>query len=100
MKKWNGSRVEAEGQMARSKRGASPQGAVTSKRRSQLPFCLAPSRVALILALACVARLAEIAADIGYASPARTASRLGQHQNPQQSGPLQFFNSLPGDKYE
>jgi hypothetical protein len=62
LKKWNGSRVEAEGQMARSKRGASPHGAVTSKRRSQLLFCLAPSRVALILALACIARLAEIAA--------------------------------------
>ena len=102
MKKWNGSRVEAEGQMARSKRGASPSRTcgITSKRRSQLPFCLAPSRVALILALACVARLAEIAADIGYASPARTASRLGQHQNPQQRGPLRFFNSLPGDQYE
>ena len=41
--------------------------------RGQLPFCLAPSRVALILALAFVARLAEIARDIGYASPARTA---------------------------
>ena len=69
MKKWNGSRVEAEGQMARSKRGASPSrnGGITSKRRSQLPFCLAPSMVALILALACVARLAEIAADIGTA---------------------------------
>ena len=77
-----------------------PAGAVTSKRRSQLPFCLAPSRVALILALACVARLAEIATDIGYASPARTASRLGQHQNSQQRGPLQFSNSLPGNKYE
>src|SRR6266481_3703442 len=85
LKKWNGSRVEAEGQMARSKRGASPSrnGGITSKRRSQLPFCLAPSRVALILAPKAfgVARLAEIAADIGCASPARTASRLGQHQN-------------------
>ena len=29
--------------------------------RGQLPFCLAPFRVALILPLACVARLAEIA---------------------------------------
>src|SRR6266853_3302273 len=44
--------------------------------------------------------LAEIAADIGYASPARTASRLGQHQNSQQRGPFQFFNSLLGDRYE
>jgi hypothetical protein len=42
----------------------------------------------LLLALAGVARLAEIAADIG------TASRLGQRQNQQQRGPLQYFNSL------
>src|SRR6266850_1756597 len=35
--------------------------------RGQLPFCLAPSTVALILALAGVARWAEIAADIGAA---------------------------------
>ena len=80
--------------MARSEGGASPERAATTERRRQLPFCLAPSRVALILALACVARLAEIAADIGYASPARTAGRLGQRQNPQQRDPLQYFNSL------
>ena len=79
MKKWNGSRVEAERQMARSKRGASPQGAVTSKRRSQLPFCLAPSRVALILALACVARLAEIATNIGTALHALASTKI--HSN-------------------
>src|SRR6266516_6959899 len=66
-------------EMARSKRGASPQGAVTSKRRSQLPFCLAPSRVALILALACVARLAEIAADIGTALRALASTKI--HSN-------------------
>ena len=99
MKKWNGSRVEAEGWMARSEGGASPKRAVTTVRRRQLPFCFAPSTVTLILTLACVARLAEIAADIGDASPARTASRLGQHQYPQQRGPLQFFNSLLGDQY-
>src|SRR5207237_264528 len=29
----------------------------------------------------------------------RCASRLGQHQNPQQRGPLQFSNSLPGDSF-
>src|SRR6266705_1477229 len=56
-----------------------PQGAVTSKRRSQLPFCLAPSRVALILALACVARLAEIAADIGAALRALASTKI--HSN-------------------
>ena len=81
MKKWNGSRVEAEGRMARSKRGASPSrnGGITSKRRSQLPFCLAPSRVALILALACVARLAEIAADISTALRALASTKI--HSN-------------------
>ena len=36
----------------------------TNERRSQLPFCLAPSTVALILTLACVARLAEIGTAI------------------------------------
>ena len=81
MKKWNGSRVEAEGQMARSKRGASPSRTcgITSERRSQLPFSLAPSRVALILALACVPRLAEIAADIGTALRALASTKI--HSN-------------------
>jgi len=51
--------------MASSERGASPQRGVTTERRSQSPLCLAPSTVALILALAFVARLAEIALDIG-----------------------------------
>src|SRR5258707_14316133 len=50
LKKWYGSLVEEKGQMARSKRGASPQGNVTSKRRSQLPFCVSPSRAAWISA--------------------------------------------------
>ena len=49
------------------------------ERRSQLPFCLAPSRVALILALACVARLAEIAADIGAALRALASAKI--HSN-------------------
>jgi hypothetical protein len=44
----------------------------------------------LILALACVARLAEIAADIGTALRA-----LANAQNPQQRGLLQYFNRLP-----
>jgi len=79
LKKWSGSRVEAEGQMARSERGASPQGAVTTKRRRQLPFCLAPSTVALILALACVSCLAEITADIGTALRALASTKI--HSN-------------------
>jgi hypothetical protein len=45
------------------------------------------------LALAGVARLAEIAADIGTAR-----SRLDQRQSRQQRGPFQYFNSLLGLK--
>ena len=65
--------------MARSEGGASPKRAVTTERRRQLPFCLAPSTVALILALACVARLAEIAADIGTALRALASTKI--HSN-------------------
>ena len=56
-----------------------PAEAVTSERRSQLPFCLAPSTVALILALAFVARLAEIALDIGTALRALANAKI--HSN-------------------
>ena len=79
MKYWSGSRVEAEGRMARSEGGASPKWAVTTERRSQLPFCHAPSTVALILALAYVARLAEIAMDIGAALRALANAKI--HSN-------------------
>jgi hypothetical protein len=79
LKYWDGSRVEAEGRMARSEGGASPKRAVTNERRRQLPFCLAPSTVALILALADVARLAEIAADIGTALRALANAKI--HSN-------------------
>jgi len=65
--------------MARSEGGASPKRAVTTERRRQLPFCLAPSTVALILALACVARLAEIALDIGAALRALANAKI--HSN-------------------
>ena len=81
MKKWSGSRVEVEGRMARSERGASPSRTcgITTERRRQLPFCLAPSTVALILALACVALLAEITADIGTALRALASTKI--HSN-------------------
>ena len=79
MKNWDGSRVEAEGRVARSERGASPQRAVTTERRRQLPFCIAPWTVALILALAFVARLAEIALDIGTALRALANAKI--HSN-------------------
>ena len=41
--------------------------------------CLAPSRIALILALACVARLAEIAADINAVLCALASTKI--HSN-------------------
>jgi hypothetical protein len=65
--------------MARSEGGASPHWAVTTERRRQLPFCLAPSTVALILAWAFVARLAEIALDIGTALRALANTKI--HSN-------------------
>ena len=68
--------------MARSEAGASPPRAVTTERHRQLPFCLAPSTVGLILVLAYVARLAEIAVDIG------AALRALANENPPQRGLL------------
>jgi hypothetical protein len=64
--------------MARSEGGASPKRAVTTERRRQLPFCLAPSTVALILAPKAfgVARLAEIAVDIGAALRALANAKI------------------------
>ena len=61
---WGGSRVEAEGQMARSERSASLL--VGCNERTTPPTARLPRAhgVALILELAFVARLAEIAADI------------------------------------
>ena len=69
--------------------GASPKRAATTERRPQLPFCLAPATVALILALAGVARWAEIAADIGAALRALANAKI--HSN---AAPFQYFNSL------
>jgi hypothetical protein len=61
-------------------REAHSQGwAVTTKQRGQLPFCLAPSTVALILALAFVARLTEIATDIATALRALANAKI--HSN-------------------
>jgi hypothetical protein len=65
--------------MARREEGASPLAGCNDRRRRQLPFCLAPSTVALILALACVARLAEIAVDIGAALRALANAKI--HSN-------------------
>src|SRR5438067_7878951 len=67
--------------MARSEGGASPSRScgITTEQHRQLPFCLAPSTVALILALAFVARWAEIAADIGAALRALANAKI--HSN-------------------
>jgi len=65
--------------MARSEGGASLKRAVTTERRCQLPFRLALLRVALILALAGVARWAEIAADTGAALRALANAKI--HSN-------------------
>jgi len=74
--------------MARSERGASPRRAGTSERRRQTPLLPRAPRVALSLALAGVARLAEMARI------STLRSRLGQRQKPQQREPLQYFDSL------
>src|SRR6266436_5988563 len=65
------------------------QWAVTTERRRQLPFCLAPATVALILALACVARLGKITADIDTALRALANTTIQQQRDPSQ-----YFNSL------
>jgi hypothetical protein len=62
--------------MARREEGASPLAGCNDRRRRQLPFCLAPSTVALILALACVARLAETTADIDTALRALANAKI------------------------
>ena len=60
-----------------------PEAGLTTERRCQLPFRLALLRVALILALAGVARWAEIAADIGAALRALANAKI--HSNATQS---------------
>ena len=79
MKYWSESRVEAEGRMASSEGGASPLAGWNDP--ATLPAALLPRavEVALILALACVARLAEIAADIGTALRALANAKI--HSN-------------------
>ena len=78
-KYWDGSRVEAEGRMARSEEGASPQWAVTTERRSQLPFCLAPSSVAWIFG---VGPRCSLGRDrCGYRHRARALANAKIHSN-------------------
>jgi hypothetical protein len=79
LKYWGGSRVEAEGRMARSEGGASPSAGCND--RATPPAALLPRAVtvALILALACVARLAEITTDIDTALRALATAKI--HSN-------------------
>ena len=74
--------------MARSERGRIPK--VGCNEQATRPAALLPRarRVAPILALAGVARWAEITRI------STLRSRLGQRQYRQQRGPLQYFNSL------
>ena len=84
--------------MASSERGASPQRGVTTERRSQSPLCLAPSTVALILALAFVARLAEIALDIGATLRALANAKIhsnAAHSNISRGSQCSLFFSPP-----
>src|SRR5438477_8152602 len=65
------------------------QRAVTTERRRQLPFCLAPSTVEVDFGLGLRCSLGRD--HCGYRL---CASRLGQRQNPPQRDPSQYFNSL------
>jgi hypothetical protein len=89
LKYWDGSRVEAEGGWQGAREAHPLERAVTTERRRQLPFCLAPSTVALILALAGVARLAEITADIDTALRALANAKIHRQRDPSQ-----YFNGL------
>ena len=53
-----------------------PAGGCNEQAMQPAVFCLASSRVALILALACAARLAEIPTDIGAAHHALASTKI------------------------
>ena len=75
--------MEAEGLDGKERERRIPAGGCNERATPPAALLLRARRVASILPLAGVARLAEIAADIGM------RSRLGQCQNRQQRGPLQ-----------
>jgi hypothetical protein len=80
LQSWDGSRVEADGQMARTERGATRLVGCNERTTPPTARLARAHGVASILALAFVARLAEIAADIGAAlapwpMPKSTATR-------------------------
>jgi hypothetical protein len=90
LKYWSGSRVEAEGRVARSECGASLQRAGTSERRRQPFFCFAPQGLRRF----CPRKHSGLLAWPRSLRISALRSRLGQRQNRQQRGPLQYFNSL------
>jgi hypothetical protein len=68
LKYWSKSRVEAEGPDGKERVRRIPfSGLQRASDAARRLFCLAPEGLRQFLALACVARLAEIAADIGAA---------------------------------
>ncbi len=89
MKNWSGSRVEAEGADGEERARRIPaRGCNERATPPDTPFCFAPHGFALFSALACVARLVEMARI------STLRSRLGQGRKQQQRDPLQYFNSL------
>src|SRR4029077_3937253 len=84
-----GSRVEAEGRMARSEGGASPSAGCND--RATPPTALLPRAVDGCVDFG-VGRRCSLGRDhCGYR---HCASRLGQRQNPQQRDPSRYFNGL------
>jgi hypothetical protein len=92
LKYWNGSRVEAEGRMARSEGGASPSAGCND--RATPPAALLPRAVD-----GCVDFGVDLRCSLGrdHCGYRHCASRLGQRQNPQQRDPSRYFNSLVVD---
>ena len=88
MKYWDGSRVEAEGRMARSEEDASPS--VGCNDRATPPAALLPRAVNGCVDLGVGLRCSLGRDHCGYR---HCASRLGQRQNLQQRDPSQYFNS-------
>ena len=88
LKYWSGSRVEADGLRARSKRGTSPRRAVTRERRRPGLSASRPT--------GCVAfgRWSALLAGRDRCGYRRCARALTSAKNRQQCGPLQYFNSL------
>src|ERR671931_531892 len=75
-------RCAQNGPPSRREEEAYPAGSVTDEQRRRRAIFSATRRAAVLWAVGCVARLAEIATDIGYASPPRTARAWPTAQSP------------------